>query len=229
MRPVAVFGAISQYVRNVIPVCLMSLLTSYTAAQDVTRGHDPAPILPKQTHTQYVPITPEGRLKWFVRSTVGLQSLLVAGPISAGWSTAVNTPSEYGPHWEGFGQRYGMRLTGVSTGNAMEASVGALWGEDPRYFRTEGQPFKKRVVNVIDQTFRAYRRDGQLHFAYARMAGNVGNNILSDTWRVPSATDWQSTVERILAGIGGKAAGNATYEFFPDVMRLLRGKHNSQP
>jgi len=195
------------------------------AAQDVTKGLDPAPIVPQQSHTPYVPITPQQRLRWFLRSTVGVESLLFAGPFSAGWGTAFDHPHEYNTSWEGFGQRYGMRLSGVSTGNAMEASIGALWGEDPRYFRTQDQPFKKRVVNVIDLTFRAYRDDGERHFAYARIAGNVGNNFLSNTWRVPSDSDWQSASIRVVEGIGAKAVGNAVYEFVPDLWKKLRGKH----
>lgn len=188
-------------------------------------GMDPAPVVPQQANTAYVPITPEQRLKWFVRSTAGVESLVFAGPVSAGWGTAFHHPPEYNTSWEGFGQRYGMRLTGVATGNAMEASLGALWGEDPRYFRTEGQPFKKRMVNILDLTFRAYREDGERHFAYARMAGNVGNNILSDAWRVPSQSNAQDTAIRVAEGIGGKFVGNAAYEFFPDVLKWLRRKH----
>ena len=130
-------------------------------SQDITLGVDPAPIVPQQSQTKYVPITGEQRLRWFIRSTAGVESLLFAGPITAGWGTAFHHPPEYNTSWEGFGQRYGMRLTGVSTGNAIEASLGSLWGEDPRYFRTENQPFKKRVLNVIDMTFRAYRDDGE--------------------------------------------------------------------
>ncbi len=203
-------------------VCLALLAGANLAAQDVTKGVDPAPLTPTQSHTKYVPITPKGRLKWFALSTAGVQSLLIAGPFSAGWGTAFDSPKEYNTSWEGFGQRYGMRLTGVSTGNAIEASLGAAWGEDPRYFRAPDEPFKKRVVNIIDLTFRAYRPDGERHFAYARMAGNVGNNFLSNTWRVPSQNDWQSALIRILEGIGGKAASNAAYEFFPDVMKAIR-------
>ena len=195
------------------------------AAQDVTLGIDPAPIVPQQAKTKYVPITGKQRLVWFVRSTAGVESLLFAGPFSAGWGTAFDRPPEYNTSWEGFGQRYGMRLTGVSTGNAMEATLGSLWGEDPRYFRTEGQPFKKRVVNIIDLTFRAYREDGERHFAYARLAGNVGNNFLSNTWRVPSESDWQSASLRVLSGIAGKAVGNAAFEFFPQLLELLHHKH----
>jgi len=210
-------------------LCALMLFCVPLLAQDVTQGNDPAPIVPLLTHTRYMPITPEERLQWFVRSTVGLQSLLLAGPFSAGWGTAFGNPPEYNNGWKGFAQRYGMRLTGLSTGNAMEASLGAIWGEDPRYFRTTNQPFKKRVINVIDLTFRAYRPDGDRHFAYARTMGNVGNNFLSNTWRVPSESDWQSASLRVLAGIGGRAASNAFQEFFPDVVRLIRHKPATPP
>jgi hypothetical protein len=193
-------------------------------AQDATLGSNPTPTAPQLTKPRYVPITSEERLKWFVKSTAGPQSLLLAGPFSAGWGTAFGNPPEYNNSWEGFGQRYGMRLTGVSTGNAMEAGIGAIWGEDPRYFRAPDKPFKKRVVNVIDLTFRTYYPDGERRFAYARAIGNVGNNFLSNTWRVPSESDWQSAIIRSLEGIGGRMASNAFQEFLPDVILLIRHK-----
>jgi len=65
-------------------------------------------------------ISAEDRLKWVVNSTVGPASL-AGGTISAGFGTLLNTPSEYGTHWDGFGKRYGMRLTGVASSNALEA------------------------------------------------------------------------------------------------------------
>src|SRR5262252_4994798 len=60
------------------------------------------------------------RFRWFLQSTAGPASL-AGGVVSSAFGTALNMPKEYGPHWEGFGKRYGMRLTGISTGNAMEA------------------------------------------------------------------------------------------------------------
>jgi hypothetical protein len=94
------------------------------------------------TSTSYQPITRRQRLNWAVKSTIG-SVCLAAGLFSAGFGTAINRPPEYGPHWEGLGQRYGMRFTGIATSNAMEASVGSLWEEDPRYFPTTGQSFKR--------------------------------------------------------------------------------------
>src|SRR5579863_8373838 len=104
----------------------------------------------------YRPITSEERLQWFTRATIGPKTL-AGGLFAAGFGTATDRPHEYGTHWAGFGDRYGMRLTGVSTGNAIEASLGSAWGEDPRYFHTVGQPIPARLRNVLDLTFRAYR------------------------------------------------------------------------
>ena len=171
----------------------------------------------------YHPITAKGRAGWFVRSTVFPKSL-VGGLFSAGIGTATNSPHEYGPGWSGFGQRYGMRLTGVSTGNAIEATLGSAWGEDPRYFHTVHQPFGTRVKNVLDLTVRAYRTDGERHLAYARYAADLGNNFLSNTWREPSEADWQHALIRSAEGIGARALSNAFSEFVPQVWRKVRGK-----
>jgi hypothetical protein len=181
-----------------------------------------------RTPADYRAITAEGRFFWFVRSTVGPRSL-VAGLFSAGLGTATNSPSEYGTHWVGFGQRYGMRLTGVSTGNAIEASLGAAWGEDPRYFHTVHAPFKERVKNVVDLTFRAYHPDGELYPAYARYVATVGNNFLSNTWREPSENDWQHALIRTAEGFGGRALSNAFSEFFPQVWQKVRRQPDPYP
>jgi len=171
--------------------------------------------------TNYQPANASDRLKWFAVSTAGPLSLLAAGPISAGFGTAINRPKQYGPHWEGFGKRYGMRLTGVSTGNAIEASLGSLWGEDPRYFQSPQRGFGTRVKYVIKTTLVAPRRDGTLHPAYARYIGNVGNNFLSNTWRVQSENGAGTAALRCLLGVVGRMSGNAFAEFWPDVRKRV--------
>jgi hypothetical protein len=167
--------------------------------------------------TNYQPPNASDRMKWFVVSTAGPLSLLAAGPISAGFSTAINRTKEYGPHWEGFGERYGMRLTGVSTGNAIEASLGSLWGEDPRYFPSPRRGFGTRVKYVIKTTFwrRAamalcipHTRDTsemsgttfcRIHGAYPTRTLR-GNAALRAAWG--SGTNVGKCVRRVLAGCG---------------------------
>jgi hypothetical protein len=177
-----------------------------------------------QTAGEYQAITGKQRVEWFAISTVGPSSL-TGGLFSAGLGTALDKPAEYGPHWEGFGKRYGMRLTGVSTGNLMEASLGAAWGEDPRYFHAEGRPFGRRVENIVDLTFRAYEPDGQRHLATARYAATFGNNFLSNMWRTGSEADWQHALIRTAEGFGGRAMSNTVSEFLPQVWRKIRQRH----
>jgi hypothetical protein len=177
------------------------------------------------TPASYQPLTGRERLNWAVKSTVGPVSL-TGGLFTAGLGTALNRTREYGPHWEGFGKRYGMRFTGIATGNAMEAAIGTLWGEDPRYFRTTGQSFKGRMRNVVVMTFAARRADGDLAPAYARYLGISGNNFLSNTWRADSESGVGDACQRTALGFAGRLGGNAFAEFWPSITRhLFHRKH----
>lgn len=175
--------------------------------------------------SSYEPITSSGRFKWFIGNTIGPQSL-VAGVISAGFGTAINKPKEYGPHWEGFGKRYAVRLTGIGTQNAMEAGLGSLWGEDPRYFRAPHDKFGQRVVHIIKMTFIARRPDGDYALAYARFVAIPATNFLSNTWRADSEATTGNAIERTFLGFVGRMAGNAFKEFWPDVNHhIIHKKH----
>ncbi|HUI85139.1 MAG TPA: hypothetical protein VL240_12995 [Candidatus Binatia bacterium] len=217
--------------RFALYLCIALVPLPSAMAQKAQSTADPARHADESGPTQYIPAVPstpadyrpvtgEGRFFWFVRSTIGPRSL-TAGVFSAGVGTALNHPHEYGPHWEGFGQRYGMRLTGISTGNAMNAGLGAIWGEDPRYFHTVHQPFGSRIRNVLDLTFRAYGRDGERHPAYAMYIGTFGNNFLSNTWRVNSEADWQHAMIRSAEGFGGRAVSNVVSEFWQTLWRRV--------
>ncbi len=156
-----------------------------------------------------------------MNSTVGPTSL-TGGLVSAGFGTELDRPTEYGTHWEGFGKRYGMRMTGISTGNAIEAGLGALWGEDPRYYRDgTTRPFGRRIGHVVKWTFIAQNKDGSLRPAYARYIAVTGNNFLSNTWREHSEADTSHAIERTGLGILVKMAGNTWDEFWPDMKRKM--------
>lgn len=194
--------------------------------QEVPPGQNSPPDAPLANSASYVPITPRQRFDWFVDRTIGPPTL-TAGLFVAGFATARDRPKEYGPHWAGYGERYGIRLTGISTGNAMEATLGAIWGEDPRYkdFRQPGKPFKDRARRVVVMTFVARDRSGNLMPAYARYIAMPGNNFLSNTWRADSEANTRSAVFRTFWGFLGLMGRNAFDEFWPDVrQRVFHGK-----
>lgn len=107
----------------------------------------------------------------------------------------------------------------------MEAGLGAVWGEDPRYFREPDQPIKVRIGHAIKATFTAYDRQGVVVPAYARFIAIPGNNFLSNTWRADSEANTRSAAKRTLYGFLGKMGSNAFTEFWPDLKKLAFHRH----
>ena len=204
---------------------LFSLLVASAFGQSANSNANPFERALTVMHTDpvshYKPATTQDKLRWFVSSTVSPSRLLIAGPISAGWGTLRDIPSEYGTHWDGFGKRNGMRLTGVATGNLIEATLGSAWGEDPRYFRLGRGGLGKRAKYVVKTTFLAPDRSGRWRPAYARYIGNVGNNFLSNTWRADSEANTSNAIVRCVWGVLGRMTSDAFAEFWPDIKRKL--------
>ena len=197
-------------------ILIFSLTVSAALAQDFT-----GTVSDNLEDPSANPITGGGRIMWTISNTVG-PATLVGDLFSAGLGTAYNQPHEYGTHWDGFGKRYGMALAGSATSNVMEASLGAIWGEDPRYHRAGDGSFGGRFGHVVKFTFLAQNRDGEIVPAYARYAGIAGSNFLSNTWRPDSEANTSHAVARIGLGFVGRMSSNLFEEFWPDFRdRLL--------
>ena len=191
--------------------------TSSQAAQAAAAAE---PAGPQLQNALYEPITGTQRVGWVLKNTVEPQRLL-GDAVYAGVETAENDPHEDGPHWDGFGKRVGILLAGAAVSNTMEATLGSLWGEDPRYFRVPDETFGARVKNVIKLTFVARGRDGNYHPAYARYMAIPGSNWLSNTWRPDSQADSEDAAIRTLEAFGARMGSNAYNEFWPSISAHL--------
>src|ERR1700733_14988440 len=166
------------------------------------------------------PITAKDRIDWIVKGTIGPEA--VAGEVfGAGWGTLLNSPKSHGTHWEGFGNRLGMSVAGNAVSNTMEAGLGAVWGEDPRYMRDPGAPFSHRIGHVVKMTFMAQNREGGMMPAYARFIAIPGSNFLSNAWRVPGDDNVDHAIARTGLGFLGRLGGNTFDEFWPDFEQKL--------
>ena len=170
---------------------------------------------------QQRPLDRDARVRWFVNSTVGPKSL-GGGVISSAWGTGFNNPEEYGPHWDGFAKRYGMRLTGIAASNAIEVGLGSVWGENPRYPAAGSGKVWSRVGNAAKYSFVAKRSDGSTAPAYARYAGIAGGNFVSNAWRAESESTTGAALQRTGLGFAGRFVSNLFDEFWPDVRNRLR-------
>lgn len=166
------------------------------------------------------PITAKERVDWVVRNTIGPEALLADG-FSAGWGTLFNHPRTYGPHWEGYGERFGLSMSGTALSDAMEASIGAIWGEDPRYRRVPGTGFGHRLEHAAKMTFMAENANGQTQLAYARFIAIPSSNFISNTWRAPGDNEAGNAGIRIGLGFLGRFGNNTFDEFWPDVQKKV--------
>lgn len=174
----------------------------------------------------YAPLTAEERVKWFGATTYGPRSLLISGPISAGWRTYRNRPEEWEPHWDGFGKRYAARLLDNTVTNGLEASMGAIWKEDPRYFRIGQGPMRRRIGRTVRQTFMNRYGDGSYHVGAAKAIGIVGTSYARKLWMPDSVTSNRDCAYRIGGGYAGRFIGNFFREFGPDLLKKMKISKN---
>ena len=160
------------------------------------------------------------RGRWALRTTLGPGALWRVSVV-AGLGTRSNSPKEYGPHWEGFGKRALSNLGTTAVGNTMEASLGSLWGEDPRYHRlgAAAGSVGSRLRHSMKMAFLAENQRGGRRTAYARFAAVPASQFISNTWRTSDERRPGNTGIRIGLNFTSRMAGNAILEFWPDLRR----------
>jgi hypothetical protein len=174
------------------------------------------------TAVAYVPITTAERVDWAVDGVIGRRSLTIVGPLATAWLTAFNSPEEWGRGFSGIAKRYAQREADVAISNSIEAGLGALWGEDPRYIASARKGIWPRARYALKTSVLAPRRDGKLRPAWGRYAGNTLNNLIENSWLPPSQTTATQTVVRSGMGIVTRIGGNLWEEFWPDVARRFK-------
>ena len=172
---------------------------------------------PGQTTVAAIPdpaITAAQRLRWLAHVNLSPMTLLEDIALGAE-DTRVNSPKEYGPHWVGFGKRVGITAANYGVKTAMEAGLGAIWGEDPRYERTQGEAVPNRLGNVVKMTFMARNRAGNVVPAYARLIAIPGGSFLANTWMPDSQAKVGDAVVRAGLSFLSRMSENAWKEFRP--------------
>ncbi|HJZ74092.1 MAG TPA: hypothetical protein VKE51_20270 [Vicinamibacterales bacterium] len=206
-----------------------AVITLVSSVVSLSAFAQEAEVAPRESEAQasapvngvYVPINSSQRLGWIVEGSVGPRSLSV-GVLSSAWQTAWNTPEEWNRTWSGMGKRYAARVADVTISNALEAGLGAIWGEEPRYIPSQRRGFGPRARYAAKTVFLAPRRDGHLAPAWGRYVGNTLNNVIENEWLPPSVTTPRATIVRSVNGFLGRLIGNLYEEFWPDAHRLLR-------
>jgi hypothetical protein len=167
---------------------------------------------PPVTPTTFTPIDAGSRMHWLLVENLSPGAL--ASDVAVGaFDTWIKTPKEYNTHWVGFAERTGLITGNYAVKSTMEAGLGSLWGEDPRYIRTEGLSKKARVGNVIRMTFMATNRSGNAMPAYSRYIALTGSNFLFNEWMPTSQATASQALVRTGLSFLSRMSENAYKEF----------------
>lgn len=181
-------------------------------------GQTPSPVKPTAP-TPETPMTAKDRVGYVVDGNASPRSLL-AGVFIAGWDTAIDSPPEWQRKWSGYGKRYMARECDLAVANSLEAGIGALWDEDPRYVRQSSGRVASRIGHAVRTAFTARRHGAEIP-AYARYTANVGDAFIAEAWLPPSASRPGDRTFRIAGAFIGQSLANLWEEFWPDVRSKL--------
>jgi len=201
-----------------LPISITAILTMMAPA--VWPQSFEAPVVNDPNSFASAPITASGRASWALDSTFGPTALLTTS-VESGFKTWMGVPKEYGTHWDGYGKRVASGFSTSLLSNTMEASIGSLWGEDPRYHRRGTGSAGSRFGYAIKMAFLAENRSGEVRPAYARFTAIPTSRLISDSWRQPSELTVGGNTMRISLAFAKKIGGNAFSEFWPDLRRQL--------
>ena len=168
----------------------------------------------------YSLITSSERAAW-VAGEIASPGALSRAAFTSAWMTSGNWPKEWPRSARGYGRRFGDAQAATAISSSIEAGLGSLWGEDPRYFRSGRQERWARVRHAVASVALAHRRDGHRAPAWGRFAGSVAGNAIENAWLPPSAATRSQATARVAIGFAGQLAANLWSEFWPDLRRRL--------
>ena len=149
--------------------CSAQTLVSGVVPADLRPGTEVTPnvvTLDHESNQSADGFTNDQRLDWFVQNTVAPRGL-GAGAAGAAVGIGLNGAHRHGGLGQDFTRRFETHLADTVTANAMEATLGAIRREDPRYYLVPAKPFGGRARNVIRMTFEAYHSHGESNSCFS--------------------------------------------------------------
>ena len=167
-----------------------------------------------------IPLAVEDKFTIYLKRTYGPGAFLKSAAI-AGINQARNRPVEWERGWEGYGDRFGSSMGQRAVSNTISFGVGALRGEDPRYFPSGQSGISARIGNALAQTFVAHTDQGGRTMAIGRVAGAFGGGFVSRTWQPEGHGIIRSGLRSGAMSLTSGAVSNIIREYWPDMKKRL--------
>ena len=160
------------------------------------------------------PFTVRDKFDYRVVQSFGARGF-VGAAVGAAIGQARNSPHEWGQGFDGFAERYGSGFGGNVSRQTFAFVLESAFHEDPRYFPSEDESKKQRVVNALKQIIICKTDSGRTEFAYARVFSQFGNGQFDNLWQPKSTGSVSDGFIRAVIGLGADAAYNFMQEFLP--------------
>ncbi len=157
----------------------------------------------------YKPPTQKVRLKSYVNGVIGPVAL-VKYAATAGLTTARNTPSEWGPGWEGYGRRFANTLGKSAIRRTTMYALDETLKIDSKFYPSRDRKPVARLRNAIFSPFTARNREGERVAGIPRIAGSIAAGVIASEVWYPKRFNY-------VHGLKGAAialAFNATFNIF---------------
>jgi hypothetical protein len=149
-------------------------------------------------------------------------------PTAAAFATLYQLENQnpaFGQGITGYAKRLAGAIGDQTLGNMMtEGIMPSLLHQDPRYFRLGEGSFKSRTWYAVTRIFVTRSDSGHTQFNFSEWGGNAVAVAASNAW-YPDTRDVSDNVQKLLIQCATDAFSQVLKEFWPDVKRHFKKKH----
>jgi hypothetical protein len=174
----------------------------------------------------YSPLTRRERWRLFMNQTVTSPGAFAPVAVTAVLAQRFRTPPEWGDNASGFAKRMALAFGTNVVKGVIQSAGDALLKQDPRFIRSGGGGFWRRVGHAVLFTVFTYDDGGRTCFGSANVASFYASNVVSAAFYPPGHHAWREGVQAANLQMAMSAAFNVFQEFWPDIRRTLRRSHS---
>ena len=166
------------------------------------------------------PLDLKGKRDYFLKSAFSPEAI---GRIAftSGFSQ-IGGSDKWGSGMGGWGHRVGARYAEHLTKRSIQFGIGALRGEDPRFFRSNEEGFWARTAFQLKRTVTVQMDNGGTSVAVGKLVGTFGANALSSYWDPRRPDPLKNGLTSTGINLGSDFATRMLREFWPDLKRMFK-------
>jgi hypothetical protein len=149
--------------------------------------------------------------------------------MAAGWEQLINSNPKYGTDSAAFGERLGAASIRQNSNALLSDGVfPALFHQDPRYYRLGSGKIGHRILYSASRILVTRTDSGDPAPNYSRFAGAAAVYAMTMTYYPAVSATWPKTARSYGVSLLTGALGNELHEFVPDLIHLVRHRHQDE-